>query len=82
MSETSYVYGMRVRGFSPGRQPMNGFLESRVDPKRRYHDLLVYNRMLTKEEKRDYELDFVGAEGPDDAGDCDGDSCDITHLLK
>ena len=56
MSETSYVYGMRVRGFSPGRQPMNGFLESRVDPKRRYHDLLVYNRMLTKEEKRDYNF--------------------------
>ena len=82
MGETSYIYGMRLRGFSPGCQPMTGFLECRIDPKGKYHDLLVYNRMLTKEEKQNFELDFVGTEGPDDAGGCSGDSCGITHLLK
>ena len=82
MGAKRYVYGMRLRGFSPGCQPKEGFLECRDDPQRKYHDLLVYDRMLTKEEKQDYELDFVATEEPDEAGGCNGDCCDITHLLK
>lgn len=53
---------MRLRGFSPGCQPMTGFVERRNDPQRKYHDLLVYDRELTEKEMQDYELDFVQAE--------------------
>lgn len=60
-SMKEYVYGMRLRGFSPGCQPMEGLLEWR-DGGNQYHDLLVYNRKLTDKEMRDYELDFIGEE--------------------
>lgn len=59
MGGTRYVYGMRLRGFSPGCQPMAGFVERWDATQGKYHDLLVYDRMLSKEEKRDYELDFL-----------------------
>ena len=55
-----YVYGMRLRGFSIGCQPMKGFVEARDDPERRYHDILVYDRKLTEEEVRDFEFDYLG----------------------
>lgn len=58
-----YEYGMRLRGFSPGCQPMNGLKDHREDETGKYYDLLVYDRKLTKEELRDYELDFVQEEG-------------------
>lgn len=54
-----YVYGMRLRGFSLGCQPMRGLLERQDDTTGRYHDLIVYDRELTAEELREYELDFV-----------------------
>ena len=61
-----YLYGMRLRGFSPGAQPMDGFLrrENADDESvklygRRYHDIIVYNRELTEKELSDYELDFL-----------------------
>lgn len=54
-----YVYGMRLRGFSPGCQPMEG-LKERRDGGTQYHDLLVYNRKLTDKEISDYELDYIG----------------------
>lgn len=54
-----YAYGMRLRGFSPGCQPMDGFVE-RVDwPGREYYDVLLYDRPLTDKEIRDYELTQV-----------------------
>ena len=56
-----YVYGMRLRGFSPGCQPMEG-LKERRDGETQYHDLLVYNRKLTDKEINDYELDYIGEE--------------------
>lgn len=56
--KTEYVYGMRNRGFSLGCQPMDGFVR-REDCVGGYHDLLVYNRKLTEEEVRNYELDLV-----------------------
>ena len=39
---------------------MKGFYERQDDPGRRYHDILIYERKLTDEELRDYELDFLG----------------------
>lgn len=50
-------YGMRLRGFSPGCQPMNGFVERIDDNTGKYHDILVYDRELTAKEQVDYELD-------------------------
>lgn len=55
-----YKYGMRLRGFSIGCQPMNGFYERADDPTGRYYDILVYDRMLTGDEVADYELTYLG----------------------
>ena len=57
-----FVYGMRLRGFSLGCQPMNGFIERLDDTTGRYYDLLVYNRQLSDKELSDYELDFIRSE--------------------
>ena len=61
-TETIYSYGMRLRGFSIGCQPMNGFLYVVDDFTGKYHDILVYDRMLSDEELEDYELDYLGEE--------------------
>ena len=55
-----FLYGMRLRGFSPGCQPKGGLVERQDDVTGRYHDILVYNRELTTEELKNYELDFIG----------------------
>ena len=52
-------YGMRLRGFSIGCQPMDGFVERVDDPSGRYYDILVYNRKLTEQEVENYELDYL-----------------------
>jgi hypothetical protein len=57
MSE--YKYGMRLRGFSLGCQPKDGFIGREDDPSGRYYDILVYERPLTMEEIMDYELDYL-----------------------
>lgn len=57
-----YRYGMKYRGFSIGCQPRNGFLERSDDPTGRYYDILAYDRQLTDEEIKNYELDFIGEE--------------------
>lgn len=57
-----YYYGMRLRGFSPMCQPMDGLVERQDDLKGRYYDVLVYNRELTQEEQRSYELDLINRE--------------------
>ena len=59
---TEYKYGMRLRGFAPGCQPMDGFVRAEKgrcmgDSRRFYHNILFYNRELTKDEIRGYELD-------------------------
>ena len=54
-----HKYGMRIRGFSIGCQPMDGFIERQDDPSGRYHDILVYDRKLTEEETRHYSLDHL-----------------------
>lgn len=52
-----YEYGMRLRGFSIGCQPMKGFVERKDDRTGRYYDILVYDRELSEKEIKDYELD-------------------------
>ena len=54
-----YYYGMRLRGFSPGCQPKEGLMTIQEDPNGKYWDVLIYDRKLTNEEVRDYELDFI-----------------------
>lgn len=55
-----YRYGMRLRGFSIGCQPMIGLVRREDDLTDRYHDVLVYDRQLTDQELEDYELDYLG----------------------
>lgn len=57
--KTEYYYGMKHRGFSPGCQPRNGLLRRKYPNRSEWHDVLVYNRKLTKEEVKDYELEFI-----------------------
>lgn len=67
MNPSLYAYGMRLRGFAPGCQPMSGLVgcmypedKKSFQNAERYHDVLLYSRQLTVEECRDYELDFLG----------------------
>lgn len=53
-------YGMRLRGFSIGCQPKEGLIRREDDPTGRYYDILIYNRNLTDQELKDYELDHIG----------------------
>lgn len=55
-----YKYGMRLRGFSIGCQPTNGFIERQDDEAGKYYDILIYSRELTADEVKAYELDFLG----------------------
>ena len=54
-----YLYGMRLRGFSIGCQPMDGLIERYDDNSGKYHDILAYDRPLTEDEITAYELDFI-----------------------
>lgn len=54
----TYIYGMRLRGFSPGAQP-KGVKSCHEDITGKYYDLLEYDRELTEKEVKDYELDFI-----------------------
>lgn len=57
-----YFYGMRLRGFSHGCQPMNGLVDHYPDMSGKYYDVLVYDRQLTDEEVKNYELDELRGE--------------------
>ena len=57
-----YVYGMRLRGFSIGCQPMNGFIERRDSHAENFYDVIVYSRLLTEQDLKDYDLTFIGME--------------------
>lgn len=60
--ELKFEYGMRLRGFSIGCQPKQGFLERKDDPTGKYHDIIVYDRPLTAKECEEYELDGLNVE--------------------
>lgn len=57
-----YKYGMRLRGFSMGCQPMNGFIKRENSNTNKYYDIIVYDRQLTTTELDNYELDFIKSE--------------------
>lgn len=56
-----YKYGMRLRGFSIGCQPMMGLNEWK-DTDGKYYSILWYNRELTEQEVKEYELDRLEEE--------------------
>jgi len=51
-----FRYGMRLRGFAPLCQPLEG-LSSIEAGDGKYYNILVYKRMLTAKEMKQYELD-------------------------
>lgn len=57
------MYGMRLRGFSIGCQPMDGLIDRIDSDDKRYYDILIYSRVLTDKEVNDYELDYLGVYG-------------------
>ena len=54
-----FAYGMRLRGYSIGAQPKDGFLERIDDHTGKYHDIIIYSRRLSDDEVSQYELDPV-----------------------
>ena len=61
MATLVYKYGMRLRGYSIGAQPKQGFLDREDDPLGDYWDIIIYDRPLTVKERLDYDLDYLGA---------------------
>ena len=57
-----YYYGMRLRGFSARCQPKEGYIDRRDDDTGKYWDILIYNRELTEDELKTYDLDFIRAD--------------------
>lgn len=67
-----YCYGMRLRGFSPGCQPMKGLLcclddgqkkRMGLDRDTRYKDVLAYKTLVPLEQCDEYDLDYLGIPG-------------------
>lgn len=59
----SWIYGMRLRGYSIGTQPTRGLVEvgeGQTVSGYKYHSLLAYNRQLTEKEVSSYDLDYLG----------------------
>lgn len=56
-----YKYGMRLRGFSPMCQPMDGLVRREDDITGKYYDILIYARKLTVKEEREFSLDYIGS---------------------
>ena len=54
----TYKYGMKSRPFSIGCQP-KGILN--VKESNKYHNILIYDKELTKEELYQYELETIQA---------------------
>ena len=58
--KTLHIYGMRLRGFSPGAQPMEGWMDTETDPLDEYWNVLVYKRKLSRREEVEFDLDYLG----------------------
>lgn len=56
MEKTKYIYGMRLRGFSPGCQPQQGLVKRLDSDDGSYLDILIYDRLLNAEEEKHYSL--------------------------
>lgn len=57
-----YKYGMRLRGFSIGCQPMRGLRDVTEDANGVYYNILGYERQLEPDEITAYELTYLGKE--------------------
>ena len=51
-----HYYGMRLRGYAPGCQPKG---VKAVEEDSRYWNVIGYERKLTEEEEKAYELDYL-----------------------
>ena len=51
---------MRLRGFSPGAQPMENLIGAYEDPERKYWSILEYSAPLQAQDLAAYELDALG----------------------
>lgn len=56
-----YYYGMRMRPFGPGCQPAGAELVAGFDFKDHYWSIVAYDRALSSDEERAYELDRLGS---------------------
>jgi len=55
-----YKYGMRLRGFSPGCQPLKNFYRRYDDKSGKYWDIISYTEPMAEMEIKDYSLDYLG----------------------
>lgn len=55
-----YLYGMRLRGFSIGCQPADGFLKRMDDVSGKYYDIIAFDCKMTDSKLENYELDYIG----------------------
>lgn len=55
-----FMYGMRLRPFSIGCQPMYGLIRVEEDKTGKYWNILIYANPLNDHEQDDYELDYLG----------------------
>ena len=57
---TLFMYGMRLRPFSIGCQPMEGLARVEEDNTGKYWNILFYANPLNDHEQEEYELDYLG----------------------
>ena len=62
MATLVYKYGMRLRGYSIGAQPAKGLIDHDDDPMQEYWSLLWYDRPLTDQEMKHYDIDYIRTE--------------------
>lgn len=55
----TFKYGMKLRGFSMGAQPMEGFIKRHDDPTNKYYDILEYSIPLGKNIIEAYSLEEI-----------------------
>ena len=55
-----FMYGMRLRSFSIGCQPMNGLIRVEDDKTGKYWNILFYANPLNDHEQDGYELVYLG----------------------
>ena len=58
MKQKKYIYGMKMRPFGIGCQPMDGITGTMIVDKKTkgYYSVVYYDRELTEEEIEKYEL--------------------------
>ena len=61
MRHPVYMYGMKSDGFTQGNYPKSDFIERQDDDVfDEYHDILIYARALSKKERDEFDLDYLG----------------------